>query len=187
MLTMQDAERAFNLVKDAYGAHLPPALRGKEARDVYVFCDERTFEFQFQVTYITAFKKANAVLIPDLIRSTDINGFVNAQEDHDLRRIYMPQRDGLKWGTLAHEAIHYFSHKAFYPEFYCIGGQRPFQVEGATEYLTRHADESLGYRQNYQSNYLKTLSWLGADKGNYVRMVNFVFGGIPTNMDAIHA
>jgi hypothetical protein len=186
MLRMSDADHAFELIKAAYGPLIQPELLQKKASDVYVFCSELEFATWFQMTYITAFKKANSVLIPDLISPKNINGFVNAQEDYDARHIYIPPRDSIKWGTLAHEAIHYFSDKAFYPIFYKEGGNHPFQVEGATEYLTRSADIALENRQNYQSNFLKTKSWLGADKANYNRMCAFLFRGIATNMDAIH-
>jgi hypothetical protein len=187
MLTMGDAETAFEMIKSCYGPHILPGLRNKQARDIYVFCDEMEFATWFQMTYVTAFKKANAVLIPDLIASSDINGFVNAQGDYDARRIYIPKRNGILWGTLAHEALHYFSHKAFYPEFYLVGGQHPFQVEGATEYLTRQADIRLASRRNYQSHYERTCAWLSGDKGNYVRMVNFLFQGIPVDLSSIHS
>ncbi len=186
MLTMTDAENAFELIKSSYGLHIHPELRSKRARDVYAFCEESEFATWFQMTYVTAFKKANAVLIPDLIRPNQINGFVNAQGDYDARRIYIPKRQGIRWGTLAHEALHYFSDKAFYPQYYLVGGQHPFQVEGATEYLTREADVRLASRGNYQPNYDRTVAWLRAGKGNYVKMANFMFRGIATDLTSIH-
>lgn len=186
MLTMTDATKAFDLVKETYGPLIRPELTKKKASDVYVFCNELEFATWFQMTYVTAFKKANATLIPDLIEPTDINGFVNAEADYDARRVYIPPRDHIKWGTLVHEAIHYFSDKDFYPTFYKEGGMRPFQVEGATEYLTRMTHPTLENRQNYQAHFLKTKSWLGADKANYNRMCSFLFRGIATNLDAIH-
>ena len=91
-----------------------------------------------------------------------------------------------EWGTLAHEAIHYFSDKEFYPNFYKQGGMRPFQVEEATEVLTRRADTELAKWKNYEGNFRRTMSWLGSDPNNFSRMCAFLFQGTATNMDAIH-
>jgi hypothetical protein len=186
MLTMSEADYAFELIKTSYGLHIHPELRAKSARDVFVFCEEIEFATWFQMTYVTAFKQANSVLIPDLIKPSQINGFVNAQGDYDARRIYIPKREGIQWGTLAHESLHYFSDKIFYPQYYLVGGQHPFQVEGATEYLTRHADIRLATRGNYKLNYDRTVAWIGGDLGRYDAMVEFLFKGIATDMSSIH-
>ena len=66
MLRMSDADRAFELIKAAYGPLIQPELLKKKASDVYVFCSELEFATWLQMTYVTAFKQANSVLIPDL-------------------------------------------------------------------------------------------------------------------------
>ncbi len=64
------------------------------------------------MTYVTALKQANAVLIPKLINPAWINSFVNAHGDYDAHRIDIAKRDAIAWDTLAHESLHYFSGKA---------------------------------------------------------------------------
>jgi hypothetical protein len=189
ILTMTDAERAFAMVKGAYEGYIMPQLKGKKAKDAYVFCGEGEYQRRFDYTYTTHFRAANAVLIPGVITSTQVNGFVTAEPNYNKRKIYIPKRATLNWTTLVHEAIHYFSNRAFYPDFYLEGGMRPFQVEGATEYLTRATspgNADLQARKAYQTNYLRTESWLDSARGNYERMVAFLFQGTTTNMDAIH-
>ena len=189
MLTMLDAERALGMVMATYEGYIPSELKSKTASDIFIFCEEDDYARRFKHTYDTAFKQANSVLIKGTISPLDISGFVTAVADHSIRKVCMPKRESVKWTTLVHEALHYLSHENFYPIYYLVGGQHPFQVEGATEYFTRATSPSnsdLKSRQNYQSHYLKTDAWLENNRGNYMRMVDFLFKGIATNMDAIH-
>ena len=190
MLTMSDAERAFTMVLATYEGYILPELKKKTAREVFLFCDEQDFALRFDYTYQTAFKQANSVLIPGLITAKDINGFVTAEVDYDKRKVCIPKREGIAWPTLVHESLHYVSHQNFYPTYYLVGGQHPFQVEGATEYLTRATSPSnvdLQARKNSQNHFLRTSAWLDADRGNYGRMVDFFFKGVTCNLDSIHS
>ena len=69
-----------------------------------------------------------------------------------------------------------------------VGGQHPFQVEGATQWLTVNCGYAQEFQQvpAYQSEFLKTDSWLGGDGTNLDRMLGYLFNGVKTDLSSIH-
>jgi hypothetical protein len=72
-LTMQDAEEAFETIKAAHAGDIMPELQAKTAKQVYTFCSALQFELYFQMTCVTAFKKAKGTS-PTARRCSAIGG-----------------------------------------------------------------------------------------------------------------
>jgi hypothetical protein len=67
---------------------------------------------------------------------------------------------------------------------YKSGGDNPFRVEGATEWLALMCFNQYGIA--YQAQLDKTFAWIQADSGNVPRLLAFVFRGIYTDLSSIH-
>lgn len=193
MPTLADVERAMTVVQDAYGPHIPPALLRYKAVDIAILANDTQWAQAFRFIYDVVFKPANQFKQEAGDFIDGVLGFVTPVFDHAKRKMYLsPKVQGYtkrqQLMVLSHEYLHWLSHQSFYPTYYMVGGQHPFQVEGATQWLTVNA----GYAQEfktlpaYQDEYLKTDAWLKADSRNQQRMMDYLFKGVKTDLSSIH-
>jgi hypothetical protein len=190
-MSMQMARDAMARVWSRWGRGIPAALRRYRAEDVFVFHSERsTFDFQFNLTYLNVFKKAGDLKCQPFEVGDQLGGFVTAIKDHARKKVHLFQdnfnREYEKDSLLCHEYIHWLSHGNFFPGYYAIGGDRPFRVEGVTDWLNLECFAPGTRTAAYGPNVLKTVAWLNADTGNLVRMMKFVFEGEETDLSSIH-
>ena len=112
-----------------------------------------------------------------------------AAADLGLAGIFALTPRGPSEGTYYHEFLHFLQHYEFYPKYYVTGGMAPFQVEGFTEYLTRGVSTAVekerGSQGKYESNYLKTDSWVKGDARNLEKLLKYNFQGIASDISAI--
>jgi hypothetical protein len=233
-MTMQDAERARQLVLATWGHYIPAEVQRYTANRIFVFyTDPSYFRAAFGVMWDAAFQKvvvrectarkprtvANLQAQMDNIDAAStggsLAGFVTASRENRQRRIHInPESQEFDpIGALAHEYIHFLSHPNFYPDYYKEGGDNPFRVEGATDWITIHCFSDYFQdlpvqsrikglqwqidnpaakplkaknRAAYTANFQKTNAWIKADARNRDRLLRFVFGGVRTNLSAIH-
>jgi len=216
-MNVEDAKSAMEQVWSRWGTHIPRELRRYKADDIFRFhSSQSTFDSAFHLTFETTFKKANGLTCPAEAIGAGCGAFVTPTQSHEARLIHIHPRNLTQefdpMALFSHEYIHFLSHPSFYPAYYKVGGQNPFRVEGATEWLTLesyssgfdlnalHAQDpaftnrttwhlvadSVGRPITYVAEYQKTKAWLQADRNNLKRLLDFVFRGIGTNLGAIH-
>jgi hypothetical protein len=193
---MDDARTAMTKVQATWGTYIPAQLLKYKAEDIFVFCDADKYRNYFSMIYEILFKKAGNYQEASLDFFKDPRGIDSfravcgipafaSPHPHSRRMLYISPNHWVVEKILAHEYIHWLSHEKFYPEYYKVGGQNPFRVEGITQWVTC----STGYDnldRAYEANLLQTDSWVRADRGNLDRMLKFMFQGTSTNLDAIH-
>jgi hypothetical protein len=191
-MSMALAKQAMESVWKRWGKHIPSELREYEARDVFVFhTSEDAFLTSFAPTFEKAFQPANAWLKGMSARdcASGCAAFSTAHITHATRKLHISPK-GMNEPEpvvlMAHEYLHWLSHEAFYPSYYKQGGNRPFQVEGITEWLTIRCFPPGQATVVYRDEYAKTDAWIGSDSGNERRMLDFIFKGKATNLDALH-
>jgi len=178
MLNHDDADRAMHIIRSKYSAHYPKNLDVHDARDLFVFLEPAEFTKKFAITYNGCFKTANnfSETAEELVDY--VNAFVASDFHNFKRKIYVKRVEEIKWGTCAHEYLHFLTHRNFYPAFYSMGGRNPDIVEGMTEYLTREADPELANtRTSYDTQYLQTKSWVTGSPGNLALLMSCFFQG----------
>jgi hypothetical protein len=193
MPTFADVNFAMQRVQHTWGAHIPGGLLGYTANQITVFPDEAGYTRAFRFIYDVVFKAANNFhqQAEDFIDG--VLAFVSPTFDHAKRKIYVaPKVQGYTQAqqrmVLSHEYIHWLSHEKFYPTYYMVGGQHPFQIEGLTHWMT----VACGYQLEamtlpaYVDETTKADAWLRADGGNRQRLLDFLFRGIPTDLSEIH-
>lgn len=186
MLTVMDAQKAMDLVRSTYSAHYPKLLDANGADEVYVFLDLPQFTRQFELTYNACFKKANnfSESASDFVGG--VNAFVASDYRNFRRKIYIKNDPSLKWGTLAHEYIHYLTHRFLYPTCYERGGRWPDLIEGITEYLTRTASPELEQsRTNYKTQFLQVNSFVSGDPSKRQAVIDCCFAGETWKLGAL--
>lgn len=179
-LTPENAARAIQLVKLKYGSMVPTNLGWPTRESFKFYTVAGGFDTVFHSIYVKTFRKANDAIFGDMkVSSGDINGFVTPDENPGHRIIYINLDGAGTFGTLVHETLHAISHRAFYPQYYCVGGQTPAVVEGVTEYLTRKTSLSVSLqRTSYEDWYRTTEAWVGAEgTDRYRLMVDWIFKG----------
>lgn len=192
-MSMIQAKQAMGAVWKRWGNQIPSELQRCEARDIFVFeTDENSFKKAFTPTYDRTFQPAN----PGWLKKGDaancaggVAAFSTAHLTHSTRKLHISPKgmqESEPIALLAHEYIHWLSHEAFYPSYYKAGGNRPFQVEGITEWLMIECFKPIKKTVVYVNEYNKTDAWIAADSGNQQRMLNFIFKGMPTNLEALH-
>lgn len=190
MVTIADARTAMHKVQTHWGAYIPAHLLQYKAEDIFVFCDASKYRTYFTMTYEVLFKKAGnfAQDSGDFFQgpSQSICGIpaFASPHPHSRRMLYISPNDWVVEKILAHEYIHWLSHENFYPEYYKVGGQHPFQVEGITQLTTLWTGYDNSDRA-YERNVLQTNSWVGGDHGRMDRMLRFMFQGVATDLSAI--
>ncbi|HSW08393.1 hypothetical protein [Aquabacterium sp.] len=193
MPNLADMTEAMAAVQKAHGQHIPKGLLAYKASDIAIFADETQWQQAFRFIYDIVFKPSNQFKEEAGAFIDGVLGFVTPVFSHEKRKIYLsPKVQGYtrrqQLMVLSHEYLHWLSHESFYPTYYMVGGQHPFQVEGATQWLT----VACGYQQEfktlpaYQDEYLKTDAWLKADTRNLARMQAYLFNGVRTDLSSIH-
>jgi hypothetical protein len=188
MVTIVDAKNAMKKVQTLWRAWIPSHLVKYEAEDIFIFCDSDKYKNYFSMIFELIFKKAgNYPQGPLDFFNRGICGIpaFASPHPHTRRMLYISPNTWVTEKILAHEYMHWLSHENFYPKFYQVGGANPFRVEGVTQWLTCEA----GYDMNdrvYEHEWLKTDSWIRADKRNLDRMLTFMLQGVATNLDSIH-
>jgi hypothetical protein len=191
MVTIVDARTAMQKVQTKWGAYIPAHLLKYKAEDIFVFCDSHKYRTYFSMTFEVLFKKAGNYPQEsgDFFQGASqhicgVPAFASPHP-HTRRKLYISPNDWVVEKILAHEYIHWLSHENFYPEYYKVGGQHPFQVEGVTQWVTCETGYDNSDRA-YEANLLQTNAWVRGDTRNMDRMLKFMFQGVPTNLDAIH-
>ena len=169
-----------------YGPWLPStlvsAIRSKPIREIFIILPATEYQKHFDA-YSSHFFAApmTALLGPGKSIST-CPAFVAPAIDNLARKIYIKESTSTGFGTFYHEFVHYLQHYDFYPEFYCLGGQNPFLLEGVTEYVTRRTRSEVfkdrQQRGNYQSHYDKIKGWIGASQSRHDAMMKLNFQGV---------
>ncbi len=219
-ISMEETQKIIERVAARWGDYIPDELRKFKAKDIFRFhSTPDSFNKFFELTFESTFKKANNLTCPAQDIGDTCGGFVTAHLNHSDRRIHInPANLELEFDApalVAHEYIHWLSHKNFYPIHYRKGGNAPFQVEGITEWLMLNAlnkitdgvdlkpleenfkgwfdqqkwrivGPGIGKKIGYVAEYEKTQAWLWADKNNFERMMKFIFQGEITNLESIH-
>jgi hypothetical protein len=231
-VTRSDAVRGRAIVHQKWGYKIPAHLLQLPDDSVFVFYAEPSayntaFSLMWNATFKTVVQaectagvaagqmtQSQAVAQVRLASTgTRLAGFVTADEDHARRRVHVNPlgQEFDPVGAMAHEYIHFLSHREFYPRYYLQGGDNPFRIEGATDYLmlqcfadyydalpgasrataSRHDAMNptkplqLDNRAAYSSNFQKTRAWILADSGNLDRLLNFLFDGTFTDLSQI--
>ena len=189
---MLDVKAGMAAVWKKWGTHLPSGLKKYRAEDIVIFASEPQWDLVFTYTYVRVFRPANQFKKLPGQFIDHVLGFVTPLAAHRQKKIYIsPKVQGYgqpeQRMILAHEYIHWLSHGSFYPDYYVIGGDNPFRVEGITQWLTVEC----GYQKEfktlpaYQSEYLKTQSWLSSDAKREQAMLDFTFKGVTTALKGI--
>lgn len=193
MPTLDDVTEAMGAVHKAFGQHIPAHLMAYKAPQIAVLANEQQWKQAFTFIYDVVFKPANQFKENAGEFIDGVLGFVTPVFSHSKRKIYLsPKVQGYtrrqQLMILSHEYLHWLSHESFYPTYYMVGGQHPFQVEGATQWLTVACGYALEFQQvpAYKDEYLKTDAWLKADSQNLPRMLSYLFQGVRTNLSSIH-
>jgi hypothetical protein len=187
MPTMMDAAKAMERVRATWGGYLPPALAKVPAEKIFVFCDKLRYEITFKMVFDGLFKKALGMPKASHDYVDGVFAFVSPFP-HNRRKVYVSTLPNITHKILAHEYVHWLSHEAFYPDYYRIGGENPYRVEGITQWCTTVS----GYDQYeppeaYRMEWYKTWGWMNADPGNPDRALRFIFQGAVTDLGALHA
>lgn len=190
-MSYEIAERAIQKVWDRWGRYIPSELKKYTARDLIRFHrDEDSFLQAFTPTYERTFRPANDSL-KDMSARACAGGcaaFSTAHITHSTRKLHISAK-GMQESEpdvlLSHEYLHWLSHERFYPSHYRKGGNRPFQVEGITEWLTIECYPPGQATVVYTDEYRKTVAWLQADSANERRMLDFIFQGRESNLDSL--
>ncbi len=183
ILSHVDAKTAIDEVMAAYDAYLPAELKlavaQKPVNEIFVFCDAATYAAKFDITWYCVFKKAINSLSTDYAAST-VPGFCSSEKDRTARKIFLQRGVCDNPCTYHHEFIHWLTHQDFYPIYYTVGGNAPFQVEGVTEYATRSINPTIARTRSgkYEKNYLKTKSWVDRSAGNRDTALTQMFQGV---------
>jgi hypothetical protein len=181
-LSYADAGAAMTAVLTEYDRYLSADLKlklaSKTASDIFVFCDAATYASKFDITWYCVFKKAINSLNKDYSAST-VPGFCSSEKDRLSRKIFLQQGVCDNPCTYHHEFIHYLSHQDFYPIYYTVGGNAPFQVEGVTEFATRSISTQIAQTRHgrYENNYNKTVSWVGNSPEKKSLVLTLLFQG----------
>lgn len=196
-MNLATARTAKQKVWDSWGGIIPAELESVGVEDIFKFHSiQRSYDIAFASTFIRTFRAANAVncRAGDKFAKT-VDAFVTADDKNRDREIHVSPV-ALDWqpnptpadpfALLAHEYLHWLSHKNFYPNYYKRGGQCPFRVEGFTEYMMLCCFGGDPVTIAYPAEFAKTDAWLKADAGNLDRMVRFLFLGEETDLSALH-
>ena len=191
------AQTAMDAVLKQWGAEIPTELQALRAEQIFVLhSTPLTYQTSFSVMWDAAFRKvveaeciaARRPVPGATAAGAQLFGFVSATSSalNRQRRIHInPQStDPNPINAAAHEYIHFLSHVNFYPDYYKSGGDNPFRVGGATEWLALMCFDQYGIA--YQAQLDKTFAWIQADSGNVPRLLAFVFRGIYTDLSSIH-
>lgn len=188
-MSWESARLAKERVWDKWGAHIPAALADYEVEKIFKFHTEKpSYDIAFSSTYIRTFRKAGGYNCRSGDKfAGDVAAFVTAEKKIDDRMIHVSPSgiDHEPVALLAHEYLHFLSHPSFYPEYYSIGGNCPFQVEGITEWMMIECFPAGSRTIVYTGEYAKTAAWLGANAGNQARMLSFIFDGVATDLSSI--
>ncbi len=186
MLDIYDAQRAMELIRGAYKQYYEPGLDANGADEIYEFLDLPEFTNKFALTYDCCFKKANNLTGTAASFVSGVNAFVASDYRNFRRKIYVKNDPTLKWGTLAHEYVHYLTHRFLYPACYERGGAWPDRVEGITEYLTRSASDELAKsRKNYPTQFLQVNSYVSGDPSKHQAIIDCCFKGDTWKLGAL--
>jgi hypothetical protein len=233
-ITMQDAVLARQRVLAAWGHYIPAEVQQYTADRIFVlYTDPSYYRTAFEVMWNSAFRgvvtrECTASMrktvggVEDMLNTVaavssgaGLAGFVTASRENRSRRIHVnpASQEVDPVGALAHEYIHFLSHPNFYPDYYMEGGDNPFRVEGATDWITIHCFsdyfmdlpvssriQGLQFQINnpgakplkaknraaYTANFQKTNAWIKSDGGNTHRLLQFVFRGVRTDLSSIH-
>ncbi|QSA96361.1 hypothetical protein [Methylococcus sp. EFPC2] len=193
MPTLADVAQAMQAVQNQWGAYIPAHLKNYKADQITILANEQQWGTAFRFIYDVVFKPANQFNQEAGDFIDGVLGFVTPTFSHTKRKIYIsPKVQGYTRAqqlmVLSHEYIHWLSHESFYPSYYMVGGHHPFQVEGATQWLTVACGYQLEFQTlpAYLSEYLKTNAWISADKGNLPRLLAYLFNGVRTDLSSIH-
>ena len=190
--TLMDVKVAMANVWAKWGTAIPSGLNHYRAEDIVIFASESQWNLAFTMTYVKVFRPANQ--FKELPRQfiDFVLGFVTPVADHEQKKIYLsPKVQGYTRSQqrmiLSHEYIHWLSHGAFYPDFYVIGGDNPFRVEGITQWLTVECGYTTEFAAvpAYQDEYLKTAAWLGSSTVRKNAMLEYIFKGVKADLSQI--
>ena len=139
-MSLQIAKEGMKKVLDRWGTLIPAEAQRYKAEDIFRFHDSNySFLSVFHMTFEVLFKKANGLQCPADQVGSGCGAFVTPTQSHEARLIHVHPGNLSKefdpLGLLSHEYIHFVSHPTFYPRYYGGGGDNPFRVEGATEWL----------------------------------------------------
>jgi len=211
-MSMEIAKDGMARVLKRWGFLIPEEVRRYKAEDIFRFHESNvSFLDAFHMTYEVLFKRANGLKCASDQIGSGCGAFVTPTQSHEARLIHV-HPDNLKkefdpLALMSHEYIHFASHSAFYPKYYGGGGDNPFRVEGATEWLNLQcysnywdgltptavaqsrqalidAPPTKGRftrknRAAYRTNYEATKAWIKLDSvKNTSKLVNYVFRGI---------
>jgi hypothetical protein len=152
LITQQHVDLARKRVHDRWGQHIPRELQQLPTNQVFIIhTNSANFGFEFNKMWNPGFQLAvkrdctvsNMTMDPNIVYSQGVTciGFVTDDRDHRKRRVHIDSNNPGKEefdpiGALAHEYIHFLSHTNFYPDYYMVGVDNPYRVEGVTDWLT---------------------------------------------------